>query len=77
VPTKSPGWSEKLNIYLPEIQTPLKWGFPEKGFYIAVWDGISTLLDKNFSFSGLLYKSKSIALSKPVKWKRKCQEKNL
>jgi hypothetical protein len=75
VPTKGLGLSEKLNICLPEIDTPLKSSFSEKGFYIANWYGISPLLYKNFSFGSHLTKSKSIALSKPVKWKRTCQEK--
>jgi hypothetical protein len=75
VPAKSLGRYGKLNICLPEIDTPLKQSFPEKGLYIAIWDGISLLLDKNFSFGSYLSKSKSIELSKPVKWKRTCQEK--
>jgi hypothetical protein len=66
VPAKSLGRSEKLNICLPEVDT-LKQSFTEKGLFIAIWDGISPLLDKNFSFGSHLSKSKSIALSKPVK----------
>ncbi len=67
VPAKSLGRSEKLNICLPEVDTPLKLSFFEKGLYIAIWDGISPLLDKNFSFGSHLSQSKSITLSKPVK----------
>jgi hypothetical protein len=76
VPNKSRGQSEILNIHLPEIHAPLRESFPEKGLYIVVRDGILPLSDKNFLFrSSCLFKSKYIPLSKPVKWKRTCQEK--
>jgi hypothetical protein len=75
VAAKSLGQSEKLNICPPlNIHTPaIK--FPWFVLYIAVRDRISPLLDKTFSFGRSLYKSKSIALSKPGEWRRTYHKK--
>ncbi len=56
------------NRYTPEIK------FFWKRIIYCYLGLYFTLLDKNFSFGSHFSKSKSIALSKPVKWKRTCQE---
>jgi hypothetical protein len=57
-------------ISVPEMYTPLKQSFHEKGLFIAVCHNISSLKDTNFLFDRRIYKSTSFVLSKPVKWKR-------